>query len=198
MERDMRRCGWVNEDPVMQAYHDHEWGTPVHDERLHFEFLVLETMQAGLSWSIVLKKRERFREVLFDFQPEEVARIDDDYIEKLLQDPGIIRNGRKLRAAVNNAQMFLKIQLEFGSFDRYIWGFVQGIPVMHDIRHVSDLPVSSELSDRVSADLKRRGFSFVGTTIIYAHLQAIGVINDHEIGCFRRAELLGISNSTGS
>jgi DNA-3-methyladenine glycosylase I len=175
----------------MLRYHDEEWGTPVHDDRLHFEFLVLEMFQAGLSWMTVLKKREAFRKAFRGFEPEVVAQFGDADIERLLGDAGIIRNRLKISAAIRNARLFLDIQKEAGSFDKYIWGFTGGSPVVNNWKTISQIPATSGLSDSVSADLKQRGFKFVGSTIIYAHLQATGIVNDHITACFRWKELTG-------
>lgn len=180
----MLRCEWVGNDPLYIKYHDEEWGVPVHDDRKHFEFLVLEGAQAGLSWLTVLKRREGYRAAFADFDPEVVARFDETKIAELLQDSGIIRNQHKIRSAINNAQVFQNIQKEFGSFDSYIWSFVNGQPVRNVIKTLADYPATSPLSDAVSKDLKNRGMSFVGSTIIYAHLQATGIINDHMQCCF--------------
>ena len=184
------RCGWVNEaDPLMVEYHDREWGVPVHDDRRHFEFLVLEAAQAGLSWSTVLKKRQGYARAFSDFDPEKVARYTEKRIEKLLADPSIIRNRLKITAAVKNARQFLAVQEEFGSFDAYAWQFVDGRPVLHRRKVQKDLPPTSPQSDAFSKDLKSRGFSFVGSTVIYAHMQAVGMVNDHLVDCFRYQEV---------
>lgn len=183
-----RRCPWCLGSDLYVAYHDTEWGVPVHDDRTHFEFLTLEGFQAGLSWLTVLKKRERFREAFAGFDPEAVARFDNGKLTELLEDPGIIRNRAKIAATVDNARGFLRVQEEYGSFDRYIWGFVGGAPVRNSPRTLDEVPATTELSDRVSRDLKQRGFRFAGSTIIYAHLQATGIVNDHLVGCFRYAE----------
>lgn len=177
------RCAWADGDPIYEKYHDEEWGVPIHDDRKHFEFLTLESAQAGLSWLTILKRREGYRKAFADFDPEVVAGFDEADYERLINDAGIIRNRLKIRAAVNNAKVFLKIQQEFGSFDTYIWGFVGGSPVGNRPKTLDDVPATSELSDRVSKDLKKRGMSFVGSTIIYAHLQATGLINDHVRSC---------------
>lgn len=169
----------------MVAYHDREWGLPVHGDRKHFEFLVLEAAQAGLSWAIVLNKREGYRKAFSEFDPAKVARYTDKRIEKLILDPGIIRNRMKIEAAVRNARAFLKVQDEFGSFDTYGWRFVDGRPKVNRWKQSSQIPATSPESDAFSKDLKQRGFSFVGSTVIYAHMQAIGMINDHLIDCFR-------------
>lgn len=189
----MERCPWCGTDPLYVAYHDEEWGRPLHDEAKHFEFLLLETQQAGLSWITILRKREAYREAFAGFDAQKVARFTPARIEKLLASPagGIVRNRAKLDAAVRNAKAFLKIQEEFGSFDAYLWGFVDGKPVVNSPRTLADIPTTSPLSDALSADLKARGFGFVGSTTIYAHLQAVGVINDHLASCFRYKELRG-------
>ena len=175
----------------MEAYHDAEWGVPVHDDRTHFEFLVLEGAQAGLSWATVLKRREGYREAFAGFDPQKVARFTPGRVEKLLADPGIIRNRAKVAATVANARAFLAVQDEAGSFDAYIWGFVDGQPKVNRWRRIEQLPATSAESEALSKDLRRRGFRFVGPTIVYAHLQAAGLVNDHLVGCFRHAELTG-------
>jgi len=185
----MQRCPWCGSDPLYLKYHDEEWGNPVHDEARHFEFLLLETQQAGLSWITILRKREAYREAFAGFDAEKVARFDDAQVEKLLANPGIIRNRRKIEASVKNARAFLDIQEEFGSFDSWLWSFVDGRPVLGHRTSLSDLPATTELSDRVSAEMKKRGFGFVGSTTMYAHLQAIGLVNDHLESCFRWKEL---------
>jgi DNA-3-methyladenine glycosylase I len=185
-----KRCAWVNvDDPLMLEYHDREWGVPVHDDRKHFEFLILEGAQAGLSWSTVLKKREAYRKAFDHFDPVKVARFTAARIEKLLQDPGIIRNRLKIYSAVRNAKAFLKVQKEFGSFDTYCWRFVDGKPKVNKLTSMQQIPATSPESDAFSKDLKQRGFNFVGSTIIYAHMQAIGMVNDHLVDCFRYREL---------
>jgi DNA-3-methyladenine glycosylase I len=184
------RCPWVSAgDPLMVEYHDREWGVPVHDDRTHFEFLVLEGAQAGLSWSIILRKRDGFRRAFSGFVPETVARYTRVRIEKLVADPAIIRNRMKIEAAVKNARAFLAVQDEFGSFDRYCWTFVDGRPRVNRWKSMKDIPSRSPESDAFSRDLKRRGFSFVGSTIIYAHMQAVGMVNDHLVSCFRYRQL---------
>jgi DNA-3-methyladenine glycosylase I len=185
----MQRCPWCGSDPLYLKYHDEEWGTPVHDEEKHFEFLLLETQQAGLSWITILRKREAYREAFARFDPEKVARFGDAQVERLLGNAGIIRNRRKIEASVKNARAFLDIRDEYGSFDAWLWDFVDGKPVHGHRRTLSDLPATTELSDRVSAEMKKRGFAFVGSTTIYAHLQAIGIVNDHLESCFRWKEL---------
>ncbi len=189
----MERCPWCGTDPLYVAYHDEEWGRPLHDEAKHFEFLLLETQQAGLSWITILRKREAYREAFAGFDAQKVARFTPARIEKLLASPpgGIVRNRAKLEAAVRNAKAFLKVQEEFGGFDAYLWGFVDGKPVVNSPKTLAEIPTTSPLSDALSADLKARGFGFVGSTTIYAHLQAVGVINDHLASCFRYKELRG-------
>ena len=169
----------------MTAYHDEEWGVPVHDDRKQFEFLTLESAQAGLSWLVVLRKREAYRKAFAEFDPEKVARFTEKRIEKLLGDAGIIRNRLKIVAAINNARLFLDVQEEFGSFDKYIWGFVGGRPIQNRYDGTTKLPATSNESDALSKDLKQRGFKFVGSTIMYAHMQAVGMVNDHHMACFR-------------
>jgi DNA-3-methyladenine glycosylase I len=186
----LRRCAWVGaDDPLMLRYHDREWGVPVHDDRTHFEFLILEGAQAGLSWSTVLRKREAYRRAFSRFDPEKVARYTKSRIEKLLRDPGIIRNRLKVEAAVGNARSFLEVRKEFGSFDAYCWMFVGGKPKVNRWKSTRQVPATSPESDAFSKDLKRRGFRFVGSTIVYAHMQAVGMINDHRVGCFRYREV---------
>lgn len=187
----MERCPWCGSDPLYVKYHDEEWGVPVFDDRKQFEFLFLESMQAGLSWYIVLKKRENFRKAFAGFDPEKVAAFDPEKVEELIQDAGIIRNRAKILAAVNNAARFLEIQKEFGSFSDFLWGFVNHKPVVNQFENLSQIPASTPLSDAISRDLKKRGFKFLGTTVVYAHLQATGLVNDHLTGCFRWSELTG-------
>lgn len=184
------RCQWVNpNDPMMVDYHDLEWGVPVHDDRRHFEFLVLEGAQAGLSWATILKRREDYRRAFSDFDPEEVARYSERRIEELLLDPSIIRNRQKIESTVRNARAFLSICEEFKSFDSYCWRFVEGRPIVNRRKSMKDIPATSAESDLFSKDLKKRGFSFVGSTIIYAHMQAVGMVNDHLDTCFRYSEV---------
>jgi DNA-3-methyladenine glycosylase I len=186
----LERCPWVNTgDPLMVDYHDREWGAPAHDDRTHFEFLVLEAAQAGLSWSIVLRKRDGYRRAFSGFDPQKVARFTRARMQKLANDPSIIRNRMKIEAAVTNARAFLAVQDEFGSFDSYCWTFVDGRPRVNRWKSMKDIPPRSPESDAFSKDLKRRGFSFVGSTIIYAHMQAVGMVNDHVVDCFRYREL---------
>lgn len=184
-----KRCPWSEGvSPAYLEYHDTEWGVPVHDDRKQFEFLILEGAQAGLSWSTILHRRAGYRRAFADFDPQKVARLTPARIEKLLLDPGIIRNRLKVSAAVGNARAFLEVQAAFGSFDRYIWGFVDGRPVVNRWRRQSEVSATSAVSDALSKDMKKRGFRFVGSTILYAHLQATGLINDHLLGCFRHRE----------
>jgi DNA-3-methyladenine glycosylase I len=185
------RCPWVDlTKPDYIDYHDKEWGVPVHDDRKIFEFLLLESAQAGLSWYTVLKKRDNYRKAFDQFNPEKIARYGEKRVEKLLGNAGIIRNRLKVLAAVNNAQKFLAVQEEFGSFDAYIWRFVEGKPIINTLKTLSDYPATSPESDALSNDLKQRGFKFVGSTICYAHMQASGMVNDHSIDCFRRQEII--------
>jgi len=181
----LQRCPWPGDDSQMIAYHDEEWGKPLHDDRLLFEFLILEGMQAGLSWSTILHKRENFRKAFHGFDPQKVARYTQRDVKRLLADAGIIRNRLKIAASINNAQRFLEVQKEFGSFDRYIWQFVDGKPIRNRFRSLSQIPARTEVSDAISKDLKERGFKFVGSTIVYAHMQATGMVNDHLVSCFR-------------
>ncbi|MEZ5562699.1 MAG: DNA-3-methyladenine glycosylase I [Gammaproteobacteria bacterium] len=185
------RCPWSEGvSPAYLEYHDTEWGVPVHDDRKQFEFLILEGAQAGLSWSTVLHRRAGYRRAFAGFDPHKIARFTPARIEKLLLDPGIIRNRLKVNAAVGNARAFLELQDAFGSFDRYIWGFVDGRPIINRWRTQSEVPATSTVSDALSKDMKRRGFRFVGSTILYAHMQATGLVNDHLLSCFRHAECL--------
>jgi len=186
---DTVRCAWAGNDPFYRAYHDQEWGVPVHDDRLLFEFLILEGAQAGLSWITILKKRDAYREAFADFYPEQVVRFDDARRAELLVHPGIVRNRLKIAAATTNARAFLAVRDEFGSFDAYLWRFVEGSPIQNAWSAVSQVPASTPLSDTLSRDLKRRGFSFVGSTICYAFMQAVGMVNDHTTDCFRWHEL---------
>ena len=179
------RCAWAGTDPIYVAYHDTEWGVPVHDDRLLFEFLVLEGAQAGLSWITILKKRDAYRRAFARFDPKKVARFDDKKLVALLDDSGIVRNRLKIASAVRNARAFLEVQKEHGSFAEYQWGFVGGKPVQNRWQSMKQIPPRSAISDAFSKDLKRRGFNFVGSTIIYAHMQAVGMVNDHVLGCFR-------------
>lgn len=188
---EVKRCGWVGlSDPLYLDYHDREWGVPVHDDRTLFEFLVLEGAQAGLSWGTILKKRDNFRRAFDGFDPRRVARYDMRKVTKLLGDPGIIRNRLKIQSAVSNAKAFMKVQEEFGSFDRYVWRFVGGKTRVNHWRRLQEIPASTPESAAMSRDLLGRGFRFVGPTICYAHMQATGMVNDHVIGCFRYRELV--------
>lgn len=183
------RCRWCVGDPLYEAYHDQEWGVPVFDDNTLFEFLILETFQAGLSWITVLRKRENFRVAFDDFDYKKIANYKQDKIDTLLQDAGIIRNRLKINATVSNAKAFMNIQDEFGSFSKYIWGFVNGKPIKNSLKSSKDAPATTLLSDTISKDLKKRGFKFVGSTVIYAHMQATGMVNDHEVECFRYNEV---------
>jgi len=185
MRKPLIRCSWASNELSIR-YHDEEWGVPAHDDRKLFEFLILEGAQAGLSWDTILRKRENYRAAFDGFNPERIAAYDRRKLQALLQDPGIVRNRLKLAAAVQNAQAFLKVQSEFQSFDRYIWQFVGGRPLVNAWRLGKQVPASTTQSDVMSKDLKKRGFAFVGTTICYAFMQAVGMVNDHLIGCFRR------------
>jgi DNA-3-methyladenine glycosylase I len=187
----IRRCPWVDlRKPDYIDYHDKEWGVPVHDDRRLFEFLTLEAAQAGLSWYTVLRKRENYRIAFAHFDPEKVAVYDEQKVRELLADPGIIRNRAKILAAINNARKFLQTREEFGSFNAYIWRFVDGKPIMNEFRELGDYPATSRESEALSKDLRHRGFKFVGPTVCYAHMQATGLVNDHTLACFRREEIL--------
>lgn len=183
------RCAWAGEDQIYIDYHDHEWGRPVHDDRKLFEMLILEGMQAGLSWITILKKRESFREAFDHFDPEKVALYNENKIQELLQNEGIIRNRLKVNAAVTNAKAFLEVQKKYGSFDQMIWAYVDGRQIDNQIRCMQEMPATSELSDRISKDLKKMGFKFVGSTIIYSFMQAVGILNDHVTDCFVYREI---------
>jgi len=183
------RCPWPGDLPLMIEYHDTEWGTPLHDDRKHFEFLVLDAAQAGLSWQTVLLKRENYRKALDGFDPNKVARYSDKRVAKLLENPGIIRNRLKVQSAVTNAQRFLDVQDEFGSFDVFVWRFVDGRPRINYFKEISEIPARTAESDAMSKELKARGFTFVGSTICYAYMQAAGLVNDHLVTCFRYGEL---------
>jgi DNA-3-methyladenine glycosylase I len=187
------RCEWCGDDPLYVAYHDTDWGVPVHDDRLLFEMLVLEGAQAGLSWSTILKKRESYRKAFENFDPEKVARYTDKRMARLLENPGIVRNRLKVASAVRNAGAFLKVVEEFGSFDAYIWGFVDFKPIQNKFEVLKEIPASTSVSDAVSKDLKNRGFNFVGSTICYAYMQSIGMVNDHVTGCFRYGQVKRLS-----
>jgi DNA-3-methyladenine glycosylase I len=184
-----RRCDWTGTDPLFVAYHDEEWAVPVHDDRALFEFLVLDGAQAGLSWKTILHKRDAYRRAFDRFDPRKVARYDGRKVAALLADAGIVRNRAKIASAIKNAKAFVDVQAEFGSFDAYQWRFVDGRPIQNHWRAVADIPARSDQSDAMSSDLKSRGFSFVGSTIVYAHMQAVGMVNDHLVDCFRHREV---------
>jgi DNA-3-methyladenine glycosylase I len=181
------RCGWCEKDDLYRNYHDNEWGKPVYDDTLLFEFLILETFQAGLSWYTILAKRENFKKAFAKFDYKKVAQFDEAKIQELLQNAGIIRNQLKIRAAVSNAIAFMEVQKEFGSFSNYIWKFTDGKPIDNQPKTLKDVPASTPLSDTISKDLKKRGFKFVGTTVVYAHMQATGMVNDHVVDCWTRS-----------
>jgi len=185
----LTRCQWAATNPDYFHYHDHEWGVPVHEDRIHFEYLVLDGFQAGLSWLTILRKRDNFSKAFDDFDYKKIARYDATNIDELLNNPGIVRNKLKINAAINNAKNFIKIRQEFGSFDEYIWGFVDGKTVQNNFESWQDVPATTPLSDRISKDLKQRDFTFVGSTIIYAYMQAAGLVNDHSRDCFRHPQL---------
>jgi DNA-3-methyladenine glycosylase I len=187
------RCQWAGDDPLMVQYHDAEWGVPKHEDRRLFEDLVLDGAQAGLSWMTILRKRENYRQAFDNFDAAKVANYDETKIEELLQNAGIIRNRQKINSAIKNAQAFLKVQEEFGSFDAYIWGFVDGRPIQNSWENMSQLPAKTALSETISKDLKKRGFSFVGPTIVYAFMQAVGLVNDHTADCFRYHEVTAMT-----
>ena len=189
-----KRCDWAGTDPLYITYHDQEWGVPLHDDRALFEFLVLEGAQAGLSWITILRKRDAYRRAFAAFDPAKVARFDKRKIERLLADPGIVRNRQKIESAVANARAFLKVQDEFGSFDAYSWRFVNGAPLQHRWRSMKELPAKTAASEAMSKDLVKRGFRFVGPTICYAHMQATGMVNDHLVGCFRHAVVAAMAS----
>ncbi|ULC60018.1 DNA-3-methyladenine glycosylase I [Flaviramulus sp. BrNp1-15] len=183
------KCGWCVGDDLYENYHDNEWGVPVYDDDTLFEFLILETFQAGLSWITILRKRENFRKAFDSFNYKKIATYKQAKIDSLLQDAGIIRNKLKVNATVTNAQAFIKVQEEFGSFSKYIWGFTNGKPIKNTLENYKHAPANTPLSDAISKDLKKRGFKFVGSTVVYAHMQATGMVNDHEVGCFRYKEV---------
>ena len=189
MPIDKKRCSWCVKDKLYIGYHDKEWGVPVHNDKRLFEFLILEGMQAGLSWLTILRKRENFRKAFDNFDFNKVAKYDKKKKNSLLKDEGIIRNKLKIEAAVANAKAFIKIRKQFGTFNKYIWGFVKGKPVQNKFKSIGEIPARTKLSDTISKDLKNRGFRFVGSTIIYAHMQATGMVNDHTVECFRYKEL---------
>jgi len=187
---ELKRCNWPGSDELMIKYHDEEWGTPNHDDRKWFEYITLDAFQAGLSWSIVLKKRENFRAAFDNFNPEIIAKYDQSKIDTLVTDAGIIRNKLKISATISNAKAFLEVQKEFGSFNNYIWQFVNGKPIINKWKYTSEIPASTPVSDKLSVDLKKRGFKFVGTTICYAFMQGAGLVNDHLVSCFRHKEII--------
>lgn len=191
MKNAKETCGWAGADQPYIAYHDKEWGVPVHDDRKIFEFLVLESAQAGLSWITILRKRENYRQAFAGFDPVKVAQFDSKKVEELLQNPGIIRNRKKIESAINNAQRFLEVQKEFGSFDKYIWSFTGGRQLVNAWKDLSQLPATSPESDKLSKDLKKRGFKFLGSTTCYSHMQATGMVNDHITCCFRYKQVQG-------
>lgn len=194
MADEKSRCDWVPlSDPLYLKYHDEEWGTPLHDDRKLFELLILEGAQAGLSWKTILNKRENFREAFDGFDPEKIARYNDEKIAQLLSNPGIIKNRLKINAAIANAKAFLEARDEFGSFDAFIWKFVDGVPVLNSRERIQDVPAKTEISDRMSKELKKRGFKFVGSTICYSFMQATGMVNDHVVSCFRHSQIKSIS-----
>lgn len=185
----MKRCEWSGTDPLYIAYHDEEWGVPVYDDRKLFEFLILETFQAGLSWITILRKRENFRKAFDDFNYNLIAAYTDEKEQELLSNAGIIRNKLKIKATISNANAFKKVQKEFGSFSKYIWGFTHGKPILNTFKSMEEIPSKTDLSDNISKDLKKRGFKFVGSTVVYAHMQATGMVNDHIVACFRHKEV---------
>ncbi len=182
--KDKIRCGWATQDPLYIKYHDEEWGKPVYDDQKLFEFLVLESAQAGLSWITILRKRENYRKLFAGFDPVKVARFSEKKVQKLLLNPGIIRNEMKIRAAINNAKVFLQVQKEFGSFSKYMWAFVDGKPLQNRRTKLQQIPATTEISDRLAKDMKARGFKFLGSTTLYAHMQAVGMVNDHLTSCW--------------
>ena len=186
----MERCAWAGTDTLYISYHDEEWGVPVHDDRTHFEFLVLESAQAGLSWLTILRRRENYKIAYEGFDSYRVSRFGEEKIAELLNNRGIIRNRKKIESSVQNARCFVELQKEFGSFDAYLWAFVNGKPIVNSWESLSQIPSRTGLSDRITEDLKRRGFRFIGSTILYSHLQAVGVVNDHLVHCFRYQEII--------
>lgn len=186
---EIKRCGWAGDSEIYQRYHDEEWGVPVYDDRKLFEFLILESAQAGLSWITILKRREGYRRAFANFDPQLVAVFDANKVEELMLDTGIIRNRMKIESAISNAVAFIKVQEEFGSFSNYIWNFTGGKPIVNAFESLSELPAKTDLSEKIAKDLKKRGFRFLGPTVIYAHMQATGMINDHLVSCFRYHEI---------
>jgi DNA-3-methyladenine glycosylase I len=193
MMAEKERCGWCGTDELYVAYHDEEWGVPVRDDRTLFEFLILEGAQAGLSWSTILNKRKGYRRLYDAFDPELVARYDDAKVAGLLTDPAIVRNRAKVAASIGNAKAFLEVRTEFGSFSDYIWRFTDGVPIQNIWKTLAEIPAKTPLAETISKDLKQRGFKFVGPTIVYAHMQATGMVNDHIVSCFRHAEVAALS-----
>jgi DNA-3-methyladenine glycosylase I len=188
------KCEWAKQDPILEKYHDTEWGTPVHDDRVHFEFLTLQIFQAGLNWTLILKKRENFRNAFDHFDYTTIVNYSEEKVQELLQNEGIIRNELKIRSTITNAEKFIKIQKEFGSFDSYIWDFVNDSPIHNGWKELSEIPSNTPLSENISKDFKKKGFKFIGSTIMYSFLQSIGIINDHVRHCFRYKELRDINN----
>jgi len=189
MSRKIKRCNWVGKNPVYIEYHDNEWGVPTYNDQQLFEFLFLETFQAGLSWITILKKRKGFKKAFDNFDYQKIANYSDEKLEDLRQDAGIIRNRLKIKAAKTNAIAFIEVQKEFGAFSKYLWNFVDGKPIQNNFKSMIEMPANTSLSDKISADLKSRGFKFVGSTIVYAHMQAMGMVNDHTTDCFRHKEV---------
>jgi DNA-3-methyladenine glycosylase I len=192
---ELKRCGWCGDAPLYVAYHDQEWGVPVRDDTTIFEFLILEGAQAGLSWWTILKMRDGYRRAFDGFDPEVVARYDGIKVQMLLADPGIVRNQLKVASAITNAQAFIEVRAEWGSFSDYIWSFVDGQPIHNQWRTLAEIPASTQLSEKISKDLKKRGFQFVGPTIVYSHMQATGMVNDHLVDCFRHQEIIALADS---
>ncbi len=190
MNEKLSRCGWSGDDPLYNKYHDQEWGLPVYNDQKQFEFLVLESAQAGLSWLTILKRRENYRQAYQNFNPEVVANFGEAKLKELLEDEGIIRNKLKIKSSINNAKRFLEVQQEYGSFCNYIWGFVNGEPIINHWDSLEQIPAKTELSAKISKDMKKRGFKFIGPVIIYSHLQATGLVNDHLLSCFRYQEII--------
>lgn len=193
----IKRCSWAGSDPLMVDYHDREWGVPVHDDKELFEFLLLEGAQAGLSWATILNRREGYRKAFENFDVQKVALFSEDDIERLIENPGIIRNRLKINSAINNARLFIKVQEKYGSFDQYIWGFINHQPIINRFKKLADIPDSTELSTTISKALKKQGFNFVGPTICYAFMQAVGMVNDHVLDCFRYSEIVNLTQNHG-
>ena len=189
------RCGWSGDDPIYREYHDKEWGVPVYNDRKLFEFLLLESAQAGLSWITILKRRKNYSEVFAEFDPQKIAEYGGDKINKLKNNPGIIRNKLKIESAVNNAQKFLELQDKYGSFSSYIWSFTDGRQITNNYQTLKEVPAFTELSEKISGEMKKKGFKFIGPTIIYAYMQAVGIVNDHLVRCFRHQEIIEITSN---